>query len=98
MKDRLKWLVLIIVVIAVVASTRLGIVKTELAEVKAAFAKTENCERYYEKAEGYIKKFEKDRVSHPNVQSMEAGLRYLANISTAYSLLYQNCVARQNKR
>lgn len=48
-------------------------------------APKENCEQYYENAQQYLARAEKQSEWRD------------ANVSTAYSLLYQNCIAR-NKR
>ena len=57
-------------------------------EAKAATAPKENCEQYYQKAFDEAKKpVEWDRSS--NTPTMR---------SIMYSLLYQSCLAHQNKR
>lgn len=46
----------------------------------------ENCEQYYENAKKYLERAEKRNEWRD------------ANVSAAYSLLYQNCLARQKNR
>mgnify|MGYP001594600357 CR=1 FL=1 len=58
-------------------------------DAKAAQAPAENCEQYYAKAMEYGKQI--GRVSAGIDDTAAQG-------STAFSLLYQNCVARQSKR
>ena len=63
------------------------------AEVNQALSKQaaikENCDQYYENAKDYLENFRNARSALQETAS--------ATISTAYSLLYQNCLAR-NKR
>src|SRR3989338_4055297 len=59
---------------------------------KNAQAATENCERYYEKAKEYGEKIDKA------ANTADFGHTWPATSSIANSLLYQNCVPRQNTR